>query len=197
MSTYNHGMDGDGINHGTLTGYANHGCRCAKCKQAGQRYHADRREKLKREKLAGVTELRPRPKRVPAQGSSTLSGSNMGKGKGVQGTTKPVTFVDTPDEPNDPAPQRNRPREPGECELAVIAETDNINAAEQRPGMVSAAIRMARILDNDALVALHPTTSRQLTGILETLRGQSRGKRKGRLASVQQMTARRASAASG
>lgn len=185
MLAYNMGME---IRHGTDSAYKNYGCRCESCKSAHREAANDRNRRIREERLAGVTELKSRVRRVPCEGSSTLSGSKMGTG---QRGRPPTGLVDKPKANG--TEQCDTPREPGECELAVIVETDAISAAEQRPGMVSAAIRMARILDNEALVALHPTTSRQLTGILETLRAQSIGKRRGRLATVQKMTQRRAS----
>ena len=76
----------------------------------------------------------------------------------------------------------------GDIEKAVIEETSGLSIAAERPAMVATARSMARILDNPKQAALHPTTSRQLTSILNDLRGQSKKRTRSRLASVQRMT---------
>lgn len=141
--------------------------------EANREYHRARRERIRAEAADNVTALPVRRTGVPASargGQSRRSEAEKGCG-----TTVP-----------------EQPVEPGETELAVLEECRSLSLAEQRPAMVATAQRMARILDNQSLTALWPTTSRQLTAILNDLRGGSRSKRKGRLSSVQSMTNRKA-----
>lgn len=86
--------------------------------------------------------------------------------------------------------------EPGETEAAVRAECESLGVSKSQPAMVANAVKMARILDQDELVALHPTTSRQLTTILGKLQAASPGAGQGgaggtsRLAEMQAMAQR-------
>lgn len=165
------------ITHGTLTGYAARGCRCDPCRKAGSEYHNRRREKLAKDPMAGVIPIRPRKKQSAKFETSSVKPKSPECGQ--VSASKDVSDV-----PLDTTP--------GETEEAVVLETQSLSASENHPGMVATAKRMARILDNPDLVKLHPTSSRQLMQILESLRSKSQGRRRGgRLASVQQMTARR------
>jgi hypothetical protein len=75
---------------------------------------------------------------------------------------------------------------PGDVELGVIAETELTSG--EHPALVAMAVSLARILDNDGQVYMWPTTARQLTAILNELRGGKRKQRnRGRLASVQSL----------
>lgn len=83
------------------------------------------------------------------------------------------------------------PKAVGLVEQAVIDEAALLTGAAERPGMVAGARAMARILDTDDLVAIHPQTARQLQAILHELHTSARKKSRGRLASVQEMTRRK------
>jgi hypothetical protein len=77
---------------------------------------------------------------------------------------------------------------PGEVEAAVIAETEPLPAAGQRPSDVANARAMARILDDEARVHQWPAAAQRLTSILTELHGDGKRKARGsRLAGVQQM----------
>jgi hypothetical protein len=74
---------------------------------------------------------------------------------------------------------------PGPVELGVEAEISCL-AAEARPGLASAALALARIMDNPRAVATQPAAARQLVVILDQL---SKGThRRGRLAVVRAMS---------
>jgi hypothetical protein len=75
----------------------------------------------------------------------------------------------------------------GDMERSVIDECDGLSLSHERPAMVAQARVLSRILDNPKQAALHPTTSRQLTQILNDLRGNSKKRTRSRLASVQRM----------
>jgi hypothetical protein len=79
--------------------------------------------------------------------------------------------------------------EPGEVEVAVIAEMKALSAASKHPGVVASVIAMARILDNPGAVTTHPSAHRQMTASLDKLWAASVG-RKGTLADVAAMTNR-------
>jgi hypothetical protein len=75
----------------------------------------------------------------------------------------------------------------GEHERAVLEELATLTSAETRKAAATAAVAMARLLDNPLALAQQPQAAARLTTIMEDLRkGASR--RKGRLASVQSMT---------
>ncbi|BBZ74143.1 hypothetical protein [Mycobacterium paraseoulense] len=76
----------------------------------------------------------------------------------------------------------------GSVEQAVLDETALLAKAAERPATVAGARAMARILDDDALLAMHPQAVRQLQVILNELHSVTKRKSKGRLAAVQQMT---------
>ncbi len=70
----------------------------------------------------------------------------------------------------------------------MLDETAPLTKAAERPATVAGARVMARILDDNALVAMHPQAARQLQVILNELHSHTKRKSKGRLAAVQQMT---------
>jgi hypothetical protein len=83
----------------------------------------------------------------------------------------------------------------GEVEQSVLDACLNIEGASDKPDVVMMARRMARILDTDKQVHNHPTATRQLAALMDSLRGVgsgkgTAGKRKSgsRLATVQSMT---------
>jgi hypothetical protein len=78
----------------------------------------------------------------------------------------------------------------GDMERAVIEECAKLSAAQERPAAVTQARKMASILDDMDQSAMWPTTSRQLSAIMDGLRGSSQKKARGRLAQVQKMTPR-------
>jgi hypothetical protein len=70
-------------------------------------------------------------------------------------------------------------------EAAVRAEVQEFGSAV-RPGLVAAAIAMARVLDNPKAVSSQPPAAGQLVNILNQLR-KSAGGVKPKLAAVRQM----------
>ena len=72
-------------------------------------------------------------------------------------------------------------------EAAVLAEVQALGSSP-RPGLVAAAIAMARILDNPKAVSSQPPAARMLTSLLDKLRSASAQGRRGRLAVVRTMT---------
>ena len=155
-----------GIAHG-LRGYAA-GCGCDVCSEAKAESTAAYRERQN-----GY----PQPEEQP----DNVTSIRTAKGKrdnGVDGSAA-----------RHPAGQsRNEAAPVGDVEKAVIEECQGLSLASERPAMVAQAKGMARILDNPKQVALHPTTTRMLTQILNDLRGNSKKKTRSRLASVQRMT---------
>ena len=88
-----------------------------------------------------------------------------------------------------PKPSAAQSDPAGAVEKSVNAQLKDF--ADEHPVQVEMALVAARILDNEDRVALHPTTLRQLGQIVETLTAGKKKKSRGRLAAVQQMTARR------
>lgn len=82
----------------------------------------------------------------------------------------------------------------GLMEQAVIDECEGLSLAAERPAMVMAARLQARLCDDHKSQGLWTSASRQLTAILNDLRGNSKRKTKGRLAQVQRMTTKAAGA---
>jgi hypothetical protein len=76
----------------------------------------------------------------------------------------------------------------GLVEQGVLHETAPLAKTAERPATLAGARAMARILDNDALMAMHPQAVRQLQVILNELHSATKKKSRGRLAAVQQMT---------
>ncbi|MBO0676804.1 hypothetical protein JRC04_04945 [Mycolicibacterium sp. S2-37] len=68
----------------------------------------------------------------------------------------------------------------------MMDELEGVPQAIARPGMYQIALTLARLLDNTVAVAQHPGAAKNLAEILATLRKGS--EKKGRLASVRQMT---------
>lgn len=77
----------------------------------------------------------------------------------------------------------------GPVEEAVSEEAASSAVAPERPAIVAMAKAMARILDSDDLVAMHPQAARQLQASLTQLAPRVK-KSKGRLAAVRGMTQR-------
>jgi hypothetical protein len=69
----------------------------------------------------------------------------------------------------------------------VLAEIQALGSSA-RPGLVAAAVAMARILDNPKAVSSQPPAARVLTSLLDKLRSASAQGRRGRLAVVRTMT---------
>jgi hypothetical protein len=76
---------------------------------------------------------------------------------------------------------------PGRVEAAVQLEVDQLGVAEQRPGLVAAALAMARILDTEGAVTSQPAACRQLMVALAELH-RVPVSRRGRLAVVQKLS---------
>ena len=144
--------------HGTRQSYAD-GCRCPQCKAAQAKYHREYKARK-----AGA-DIPVAPQGHPRKGASV--------------TALPV------------AEQARRVGKPapgaGAAETAVLEELATLTSAETRKGAAQAALAMARILDNPGALTQQPAAAARLTTILEDLRKGS-ARRKGRLASVQQMT---------
>jgi hypothetical protein len=79
------------------------------------------------------------------------------------------------------------PSGPGPVELAVAEEIDGL-ASEARPGLVQAALAVARILDNPKAINQQPAAAKVLVSLLEKLRSASARGRQGRLAVVRAMS---------
>lgn len=80
-------------------------------------------------------------------------------------------------------------REAGEVEKSVRAELAGLKSAESRPGLVAAAIAMAKVLDNRVAVSQHPSAARQLQSVLTDLHKGGAADRS-RLAVVRKMSER-------
>lgn len=74
----------------------------------------------------------------------------------------------------------------GPVETGVIEECKDAPVAKSRPGLYQMALALARVLDNPVTVAQHPSAAHRLSEILSELR--KGADRKGKLASVRQMT---------
>ena len=84
------------------------------------------------------------------------------------------------------APVTPRSVEPGPVEAGVEAEIAGL--ADARPGLVQAALAMARVLDNPKAVSSQPPAAKVLATLLDKLRSASALGRRGRLAEVRAMT---------
>lgn len=146
------------MKHGTKNGYRQ-GCRCDEC-TAAQAEH--QRDYLQRKKAGQIGDASVTP---------LFTG---GAAKGV--AAEPVSA------------EPEAEYQIGPVEMGVIEECRNFPQAQARPAMVEQARALARLLDDERRVALWPTTSRQLTTILNDLRDSAKRKARGRLASVQKMT---------
>lgn len=116
---------------------------------------------------------------------------NLGERAGMSGKLKSVkTQRDAEPDPEEPTPITSKPRrDAGPMERSVLEQLSPY--AKDEPVRVQMAVSAARILDNDDRVALHPPTIRQLEGIVDKLTAGKKKKSRGRLAVVQNMTARR------
>lgn len=85
--------------------------------------------------------------------------------------------------------------EPGPIEQGVLDEVQGLSAAGRRPSAVQAAVRLARNLDNPKLAVSHPSTARQLMGIMASLREASNYRQGSRLAAVARLSQRPSSSA--
>jgi len=74
----------------------------------------------------------------------------------------------------------------GPVTLAVRAQLTGLPAAEDRPGLVAIAIRLAQLMDNQSAVPQFSAAAKVLSDILGVLSRQSR--RPGRLTAVRDMT---------
>lgn len=165
-----------GIKHGR-SGYQR-GCGCDVCVGAERDYQQER-------KAQG---LQPRNgqsfRATPEQKDNVVKLHSVNGGK----TDETTDDIDWPGKPKDAGHLGRTPRVAGAVEKATAEECEALSIAQERPGMVEQAKQLARIMDNPKQIGLWPTTSRQLTSILNDLRGNSRKKSKGRLAKVQAMT---------
>jgi len=85
-------------------------------------------------------------------------------------------------------PTTDAPSEPGQNEIAVRAQCLASPKCDEKPGTISQAISLSRILDDQSAMPLWPTTSRQLHALLTSLDGPKKKLNRGRLFAVQQMT---------
>jgi hypothetical protein len=74
---------------------------------------------------------------------------------------------------------------PGPVELGVQAELDGV---VDRPGLIAAALAMARLLDDPTAKNQAPAAAKTLVAVLEKLRSDSARQRRGGLALVRTMT---------
>jgi hypothetical protein len=63
----------------------------------------------------------------------------------------------------------SEPAGPGPVESGVQAEISGLAAAELRPGVVAAALALARVLDNPRVASVHPPAVKVLVMVLDTL----------------------------
>ncbi len=78
---------------------------------------------------------------------------------------------------------------PGRVEAGVLAEITGLSTAASRQGLVEIAIALARVLDSPLAIAQHPSAAHRLSETLDKIRRGSES-RKGKLASVRQMSQR-------
>jgi hypothetical protein len=157
--------------HGIRAAYG-HGCRCLPCAQANSAYQRHYRAA----KLTGVhVRVSRHEDRVPGD---VVAFPNRAHLKSPM--SKRVGQVSLSTQPDSDRV--------GSVEQALLDETAPLPKAAERPATVAGACAMARILDDDALVAMHPQAVRQLQVILNELHSVTKRKSKGRLAAVQQMT---------
>ena len=77
--------------------------------------------------------------------------------------------------------------EPGPVEVGVEAEIAGLTQA--RPGLAAAALAMAKIMDNPAVVSSQPAAAKVLAALLDKLHSSLAQNRRGRLAVVRTLTA--------
>ena len=76
---------------------------------------------------------------------------------------------------------------PGDAEAGVLAELEGLTQAQARPGLVQAALAMARILDSPKAVNQQPAAAAKLADLLDKLH-KGADARKSKLAAVRSMT---------
>ena len=109
------------------------------------------------------------------------------RSKSKQPTERALTSVPSPPKP--PAPPPTEPTGPGRVEAAVLEEIDGLTTAQKRPGLVQAALAMARLLDSPITTAQHPQAMARLQAALDQLR-KGADSRKSWLADVKKLTPR-------
>lgn len=166
--------------HGTIRRYRQGGCddlrggtpghgqRCAECILAAKEFRAGERAGIVNPKHGNVLPLDKR---------------RRGSKKGLSSVKTSQNSTETP-----PDTSSKPPKGMGDNESAVIEQLEQFREAQ--PVLVSMAVTCARILDDSDRVTLHTSTIRQLSDIVGKLTGGRKTKSKGRLASVQRMTAR-------
>lgn len=162
--------------HGTLKGYRQ-GCGCDPCYSAMQDNSHEYQERVARERLGATGE------------SATVSNITR-----IRLANKDAQRVVNGYDTVDNSQSASKTEHMGDMERAVVEECQGLSLATERPAMVVSARHMARILDNPKQQALWPTTTRQLTAILNDLHGNSKKRARSRLASVQRMVQKPGSA---
>lgn len=187
--------------HGTIGGYSA-GCKCKLCIPAGRSYHQERKNAQRIGHPNPSEYARENYICKPTPASDSPTGTVIQMPNAPSEAPKRDAETGAKSAPPTRGPQRNvrpdetttvvTPQSGGTAvEDAVMAEADSLGALQRAPGQTENARSMARILDNQDLVTIHPATSRQLHTILAALRADSTQKRKGgRLASVQNMVAK-------
>lgn len=185
-----------GIKHGR-SGY-NRGCGCLICSTDANRY-----ARYYNEVRSGCTKLTfaqwkidmgydDDPAEMPAKTQNQINAKarklTVIRGEGTDETDEDVEFGPPPPVARNNIRKPKPEPEPGPIEAAVIEECAALSLAAERPAMVMAARNMARICDDEKKSALHATANRQLTAVLNDLRGGSKKKSKGRLSRIQSMT---------
>ena len=151
--------------HGTIKRYRQGKClpdgsRCDECKRANAEYQRDFKLGMNPAVASNVSPIRGR--RASAQS----------KAQRAQEKSGPAPLV--------------RPDPVGQVEKAVKEQLRDF--ATEHPIQVEMALVGARILDSPERVALHPTTMRQVSQIVDSLTAGKKKKARGRLAAVQDMT---------
>jgi hypothetical protein len=177
--------------HGTVRRYRQGGCNdlkggvqgegphCVKCTTAQREFDAGRK--------AGML-VPPNSNRTPR----TPSGRTQLKSTVTQLDKRRKSLKSVPAQPD--KDETSKPsKKPTKISGAVERSITDLQKQHEDgayPVEFQMALCAARILDDPERVALHPTTLRQLQAILVTLGGPKK-KTKGRLATVQAMTARK------
>lgn len=170
-----------GIKHGR-SGYQR-GCGCNICLSEERLYQEWFRLKVKGVVTSSFRNWRAGQGKPAAEPVASVTPLHVVKGgRSKVGSSQRDSGID------DEKPEKPERYVIGAIEKAVIEECEGLSMAKDRPGMVAAARNMAHICDNPKQAALHATANRQMTSILNDLRGNSKRKSKGRLASIQRMT---------
>lgn len=104
---------------------------------------------------------------------------------------RPVPDVSADTAPPEQAPRHGRLQRIGRSTVvadAVQRQLDDTGAAERRPGLAAAAIKLAELLDNPLAVPQHPQAAGRLVALLGLLAREER--HGGRLAAVRSLTER-------